>query len=370
MNSSLFGHGSYAGAGRLESRRPMGPVSAEIEIDVPARARPSRRSPTSRAALLHRPLPHRLPPHPDRVRAGSARAPAFGSARRCARSGWTPRSPSWSAPHRIVEHGAAGAPTGSRSTTVWELTEGPGSLTTVRVSHWTEPSQPGRPGPGDARRPPRSGRSAAGARRCGGCATCSSPSGRPPAPDRRRRGQPLRDRHPLIELPPPMHPRRRRLVLPLLAALALAALAVARLRLRLLERLQGRRRGRTGEARRAPVQRRLLALPQPQRHRGLGLPGRPAEAPPEGSTYFGVFFEVQNESDEPQTLPDSLTITDADGTDLRRAPERKPLRLPVRRRSRIRRTDPGPRLDRRSRARSRARWCSSCCRTRPPRTGR
>jgi hypothetical protein len=35
------------------------------------------------------------------------------------------------------------------------------------------------------------------------------------------------------------------------------------------------------------------------------------EAPP-GYTYFGVFFEVQNESDEPQTLPGTLKITDAD----------------------------------------------------------
>ena len=33
-------------------------------------------------------------------------------------------------------------------------------------------------------------------------------------------------------------------------------------------------------------------------------------APP-GSNYFGVFFEVQNESEEAHTLPDSLTITDA-----------------------------------------------------------
>jgi hypothetical protein len=33
---------------------------------------------------------------------------------------------------------------------------------------------------------------------------------------------------------------------------------------------------------------------------------------PEGSTYFGVFFEVQNESEEPQTLAKSFTITDAD----------------------------------------------------------
>ncbi len=33
---------------------------------------------------------------------------------------------------------------------------------------------------------------------------------------------------------------------------------------------------------------------------------------PKGETYFGVFFEVQNESEEPQTLPSTLTITDAD----------------------------------------------------------
>jgi hypothetical protein len=39
------------------------------------------------------------------------------------------------------------------------------------------------------------------------------------------------------------------------------------------------------------------------------LVGQPA--PPNGSTYFGVFFEIQNESEEPQTLPSTLTITDA-----------------------------------------------------------
>ena len=40
------------------------------------------------------------------------------------------------------------------------------------------------------------------------------------------------------------------------------------------------------------------------------LVGQPP--PKEGSAYFGVFFEVQNDSDESQTLADSLTITDAD----------------------------------------------------------
>ena len=40
------------------------------------------------------------------------------------------------------------------------------------------------------------------------------------------------------------------------------------------------------------------------------LVGQPP--PPEGSTYFGVFLEVQNKSEEAQTLADALTITDAD----------------------------------------------------------
>jgi hypothetical protein len=39
------------------------------------------------------------------------------------------------------------------------------------------------------------------------------------------------------------------------------------------------------------------------------LVGQPEPAP--GHSYFGVFLEVQNESEEPQTLADSLTITDA-----------------------------------------------------------
>jgi hypothetical protein len=40
------------------------------------------------------------------------------------------------------------------------------------------------------------------------------------------------------------------------------------------------------------------------------LVGQPT--PPPGSTYFGVFFEVQNESEEPQTLPHEFKIHDAD----------------------------------------------------------
>jgi hypothetical protein len=36
------------------------------------------------------------------------------------------------------------------------------------------------------------------------------------------------------------------------------------------------------------------------------------QPPPEGSTYFGVFFQVHNESNESQELPSTLEITDAD----------------------------------------------------------
>jgi hypothetical protein len=41
------------------------------------------------------------------------------------------------------------------------------------------------------------------------------------------------------------------------------------------------------------------------------LVGQPP--PPEGSTYFGIFFEVHNESEETQTLPSTLKMTDATG---------------------------------------------------------
>ncbi|HEY8082111.1 MAG TPA: SRPBCC family protein [Solirubrobacterales bacterium] len=45
-------------------------------------------------------------------------------------------------PHRIVERGRGGRSNRIPTTTVWELLEGTGSMTTVRVSHWTEPAHP------------------------------------------------------------------------------------------------------------------------------------------------------------------------------------------------------------------------------------
>jgi len=42
-------------------------------------------------------------------------------------------------PHLIVERGRGGRNNRVPNHTVWELTDGPGRLTTVRVAHWTEP---------------------------------------------------------------------------------------------------------------------------------------------------------------------------------------------------------------------------------------
>jgi hypothetical protein len=55
------------------------------------------------------------------------------------------------------------------------------------------------------------------------------------------------------------------------------------------------------------------------------LVGQPP--PPPGATYFGVFFEVQNESEEPQTLPSTLTITDADHNLFEVLPSESPYAL-------------------------------------------
>ena len=45
-------------------------------------------------------------------------------------------------PHRISERGSGGRWNRTRSATEWELLAGPGSLTTVRVTYWTEPGHP------------------------------------------------------------------------------------------------------------------------------------------------------------------------------------------------------------------------------------
>jgi hypothetical protein len=105
--------------------------------------------------------------------------------------------------------------------------------------------------------------------------------------------------------------RHRRLVLPLLAALALSALVLGvsacGYESHEKEVVEGEP-VELGELNYNVIFSRFL---NPNDNEDAAyLVGQPPA--PEGSSYFGVFFEVQNESEEPQTLADSLTIHDAD----------------------------------------------------------
>lgn len=106
----------------------------------------------------------------------------------------------------------------------------------------------------------------------------------------------------------------RRFLLPLLAALALAALAVG-------VSACGYESHETEVVEGEPVELGELSFnvtfsrylnPNDTEDSAYLVGQKP---PPPGSTYFGVFFEVQNESDEPQALPSTLTIFDADHTE-------------------------------------------------------
>ncbi|HEX7279947.1 MAG TPA: SRPBCC domain-containing protein [Solirubrobacterales bacterium] len=117
----------------------MGPVSAEIEIDVPR-----EQLFATLADLAARPTFtdhfltdfHLLRIDPVGVGAG-ARFRAQGPLRKV----WMDTTiVALEEPFRIVEEGRGGRGNRIRSHTVWELTEAPGGLTAVRVSHWTEPA--------------------------------------------------------------------------------------------------------------------------------------------------------------------------------------------------------------------------------------
>ena len=57
------------------------------------------------------------------------------------------------------------------------------------------------------------------------------------------------------------------------------------------------------------------------------LTGQPE--PPDGHTYFGVFLEVQNKSEETQTLADAFTITDAGRQTFHAIPSESLYALPL-----------------------------------------
>jgi uncharacterized protein YndB with AHSA1/START domain len=119
----------------------MGPVSAEIEIDA------------SRAAVFEAISDlARRPSFTDHFLTGfhltriESRGVGAGARFRIAswlRAVWMDTAiVELEPPHKLVERGCGGRANRIPATTVWELTEGTGSLTRVRVSCWTEPPNP------------------------------------------------------------------------------------------------------------------------------------------------------------------------------------------------------------------------------------
>src|SRR5215218_1191365 len=117
----------------------MGPISAEIEIDVPR-----ERAFAVLADLAARPsfTDHFLTDfHLTRIEATGVGAGARFRAKGPLRSVWMDTTVvATEEPFQIVEEGRGGRANRIPVHTVWELTEPAGGLTAVRVSHWTEPA--------------------------------------------------------------------------------------------------------------------------------------------------------------------------------------------------------------------------------------
>ncbi len=116
----------------------MGPISAETEIDAP---RERVFETIGDLALRSCFTDHFLSAlHLTRIESSGLGAGARFRVEAPLRSVWMDTTiVELEAPYRIVERGQGGRANRIRTNTVWELTAGPGSLTTVRMSHWTEP---------------------------------------------------------------------------------------------------------------------------------------------------------------------------------------------------------------------------------------
>jgi uncharacterized protein YndB with AHSA1/START domain len=116
----------------------MGPISAETEIDVPR-----ERAFEAIGDLALRPAftDHFLESfHLTRIESRGVGAGARFRVEAPLRRVWMDTTiVELDPPHLIVERGRGGRTNRIPNHTVWELTEGPGTLTTVRVAHWTEP---------------------------------------------------------------------------------------------------------------------------------------------------------------------------------------------------------------------------------------
>lgn len=122
--------------------------------------------------------------------------------------------------------------------------------------------------------------------------------------------------------------RSRRPLLPLLAALALAAAALGIVACGYESDEKHVVEGESvelGELQYNAIFSRYLNRDDPED--AAYLVGQPP--PPPGSGYFGVFFVVQNESDEKQPLAERLTIVDAGGEEFEAISSKSLYALPL-----------------------------------------
>ena len=116
----------------------MGPIRAETEIDVPR-----ERVFAALADLALRPAftDHFLSGfNLTRIESSGVGAGARFRIEAPLRKVWMDTTiVELDAPYRVVERGRGGRTNRIPNHTAWELTEGPGTLTSVRLSHWTEP---------------------------------------------------------------------------------------------------------------------------------------------------------------------------------------------------------------------------------------
>jgi hypothetical protein len=119
----------------------MGPVSAEVEIDIPRAQAFELIGDLSRRPSF---TDHFISDfHLTRIESSGLGAGARFRFTAGPRAVWMDTVIAvFEEPHRIVERGSGGRSNRIPSTTVWELLEGTGPMTRVRVSHWTEPSHP------------------------------------------------------------------------------------------------------------------------------------------------------------------------------------------------------------------------------------
>jgi uncharacterized protein YndB with AHSA1/START domain len=116
----------------------MGPISAETEIDVPR-----EQVFAALADLAIRPAftDHFLSGfNLTRIESSGVGAGARFRIEAPLRKVWMDTTiVELDAPYRVVERGQGGRVNRIPNHTVWELTDGPGTLTSVRLTHWTEP---------------------------------------------------------------------------------------------------------------------------------------------------------------------------------------------------------------------------------------